>query len=140
MKNSISKKCSKCKRKKTVDSNFHKKGKKYQSKCKECVKAYHKKHYLKNKNKYKHQAKAKKKKLIKILWNLKDNPCVDCGNKFPPWVMQYDHIDSSNKDMAVGNLTNWGSEKRLREEIKKCELVCANCHADRTYLRAKGLL
>lgn len=55
-------------------------------------------------------------------------PCVDCGGTFPPCVMDYHHIDEGQKVESLGRaLSNW-SKARLLEEIKKCELVCSNCH------------
>lgn len=60
------------------------------------------------------------------------NPCTDCGLFYPPYVMQYDHLDSSTKEFGIATLP---SKERIIEEIAKCELVCANCHAIRTHNR-----
>jgi hypothetical protein len=62
-------------------------------------------------------------------------PCTDCGLFFPYYVTQYDHLDSSTKSNTCAALANGGSRLRLLEEIAKCELVCANCHAVRTHDR-----
>lgn len=36
----------------------------------------------------------------------------------------------------VGSMhTNGYSKRAIQEEAKKCDLVCANCHKDRTYRR-----
>jgi hypothetical protein len=35
----------------------------------------------------------------------------------------------------VSDLVRRGSRARVLEEIEKCELVCANCHAARTVRR-----
>ncbi len=69
--------------------------------------------------------------------DLKRAPCVDCGGSFPPWCMQFDHIDGAGVKRAnVSLLVAQGySEAAMVEEIAKCELVCANCHANRTYQR-----
>lgn len=63
----------------------------------------------------------------------KDRPCVDCGVKYPPYVMTFDHLDPSNKDFNIGIIGPTISKVRLIAEIAKCEVVCANCHAERTY-------
>ena len=66
---------------------------------------------------------------------MKDRPCADCGIQYPSWVMQFDHVRGEKKfDIAQASSA---SEKRLLEEIAKCEVVCANCHAERTYDRKK---
>jgi hypothetical protein len=63
---------------------------------------------------------------------LRDRPCMDCGNRFPPFVMQFDHRDPSTKTFLVSQ--TWLSSKaRIIREVAKCDIVCANCHRDRTY-------
>ena len=63
-------------------------------------------------------------------------PCTDCGNFYPHYVMQYDHI-GSDKVADVSRLVQAGtySIARIEAEIAKCELVCANCHAKRSWQR-----
>lgn len=68
-----------------------------------------------------------------LIDELKSEPCVDCGGKYPPYVMQFDHI-GDDKFRPVSEMTNYSLEKVLAE-ISKCELVCANCHAIRTHNR-----
>lgn len=61
---------------------------------------------------------------------LKSNPCVDCGQTFPPEAMDYDHF-RGDKVSGVSQMWSWSPEK-VQLEISKCELVCANCHRERT--------
>lgn len=62
-------------------------------------------------------------------------PCADCGEKYPYWVMQFDHRDPSKKKFRVsGRSASFGS-KEFMEEIAKCDIVCANCHATRSHTR-----
>ena len=68
-----------------------------------------------------------------MLDELKANPCVDCGGKFPPEAMDFDHINGE-KVKQVSALLKHGKPKLLAE-IAKCELVCANCHRVRTRAR-----
>lgn len=66
--------------------------------------------------------------------DLKDQPCMDCGGRFPPECMDFDHRDRSSKKMAVGTMMNKrASKKSILEEAAKCDLVCANCHRIRTH-------
>jgi hypothetical protein len=73
------------------------------------------------------------KKRREFLNSLKDKPCTDCGVKYPPYVMQWDHI-SNDKKYTISSIASASMEKILAE-IAKCELVCANCHAIRSYER-----
>lgn len=63
--------------------------------------------------------------------NLKLKPCTDCGVVYPSYVMDFDHVRGEKKfTLAYGK--NWSLNKVL-EELSKCELVCANCHRERTH-------
>lgn len=73
--------------------------------------------------------------LIEFIRALKDNPCTDCGLKYPYYVMEFDHT-SDDKIINVGQIASRGwSIARLEAEIAKCDLVCANCHRERTHKR-----
>lgn len=72
------------------------------------------------------------------MWTLKDKPCVDCKVKYAPWIMQFDHLKDKEIDVSNAVSKLW-SRERITQEVAKCELVCANCHADRTYKRQRGI-
>ena len=61
------------------------------------------------------------------------SPCTDCGISYPYYVMEFDHL--RDKANTVANITHSGSFENVKKEIKKCELVCANCHKTRTWQR-----
>jgi hypothetical protein len=65
------------------------------------------------------------------------NPCVDCGLYFHYSQMQFDHRPGEDKKREVSRLTG---RRTIWAEIAKCDLVCANCHALRTWKRQHGLL
>jgi len=65
----------------------------------------------------------------------RSRPCADCGGFFHPVAMTFDHLPGSQKRDDVSNLLRSGYRQVLLDEIAKCELVCANCHAVRTYMR-----
>lgn len=62
-------------------------------------------------------------------------PCTDCGRVYPPEAMQWDHLPGLPKLGDISSLRGAPREEVLAE-IAKCELVCANCHAARTYRRS----
>lgn len=66
-------------------------------------------------------------------------PCTDCGGTFHPAAMQWDHLPGHVKTADLAALGRRGGRKRVLEEIEKCELVCANCHATRPHLRREAL-
>jgi DNA-binding transcriptional ArsR family regulator len=65
------------------------------------------------------------------------NPCNDCGNFYPYFIMEYDHLDETTKKAPVSFLIKSAPFKEVEEEIAKCELVCSNCHKQRTWFRSK---
>jgi hypothetical protein len=93
-----------------------------------------KKHYEANKDYYKTKARKRQRETEAFVSSLKDKPCADCGEKYPPWVMDFDHV-SGNKLADIATLVKTGSRSRLLAEIEKCEVVCANCHRQRTHDR-----
>ncbi len=61
------------------------------------------------------------------------HPCLDCGDSFPPYVMEYDHV-RGEKRFNLGKMANHRREAVL-EELAKCELICCACHRVRTQAR-----
>ena len=97
---------------------------------------YVNKHYADHKEFYYARSQAQKAKLRKIIQDLKEkDPCVDCGVHYPSFVMQFDHRDAAIKVGCVSALMQTSSKKTVFDEIAKCDLVCANCHAMRTFSR-----
>jgi hypothetical protein len=62
-------------------------------------------------------------------------PCADCGEIFPHYVMDFDHRPGSDKRFNVSAVEKCPSDKAFGEEVAKCEVVCANCHRHRTFIR-----
>lgn len=58
--------------------------------------------------------------------NLLGGKCNRCGFDNPA-ALEFHHKDSSEKDFTIGNVANksWDS---IVDEVKKCELLCSNCH------------
>lgn len=93
-------------------------------------------HYHANKQPYLDRARAQKLELTRYVNELKaSTPCADCGVQYPPFVMEFDHRGGETKLNNVSALSRYGSRKRLDAEIAKCDIVCSNCHAIRTYKR-----
>ena len=74
---------------------------------------------------------------LEWLRKLKDVPCADCGGSFPYYVMTFDHVPERGPKLLTLGHTQQGrfSWAALRAEVEKCEVVCANCQAIRTYDR-----
>jgi hypothetical protein len=66
----------------------------------------------------------------------KNNPCASCKRFFHSWQMDFDHKDQTTKtDSVTAMIVRQEPIEHILEEIKKCDLVCANCHAERSSIQ-----
>jgi hypothetical protein len=64
--------------------------------------------------------------------------CSDCRNRFPHYVLEFDHRPGEQKiDNVTRVLKNYGADMAWKE-VAKCDIVCSNCHKIRTYIRENG--
>lgn len=99
------------------------------------ARAARRKHYDNNKEQYQARNRKKEESLKHFIIGVKSWPCLDCGCSYPSYVMQLDHLPGLTKKHEPAKLFKTGSWNATIEEIMKCELVCANCHAQRTHDR-----
>lgn len=80
-------------------------------------------------------AKRNRRRNMEFTTRLKEaTPCTDCGRKYPHYVMEFDHL--RDKHVQVSTLVQRPcSLEMIQDEIAKCEVVCANCHKERTHQR-----
>ena len=129
--------CGRCGLRKQLD-DFHRWNQRdgYAFWCKLCRKEYDHEYHARNRARRQEQAKERRRHLR--AWNNQiksTTPCTDCGLFFHPVAMTWDHLPGTEKLTEVSNLVRGGKTIKARKEIEKCELVCANCHAVRSYLR-----
>lgn len=79
--------------------------------------------------------KSRRRK-AQMVEEFKNRPCADCGNEYPSYVMDLDHLPGHEKLANISRLVGEGASwERLKAELEKCEVVCANCHRERTHSR-----
>lgn len=94
--------------------------------------------YLKNKEKHKADRIKRQNRNRDFVKNFKNGkPCHDCKQLFPSYVMDFDHRDGETKLFNLSLVTTQSLET-IKKEIKKCDVVCANCHRIRTFMRLHG--
>lgn len=107
--------------------------------CPPCKKTYNSAWYETHKDEQKARARVNarkhRKRVEDFLAKLKAVPCKDCGKSYPRHVMDFDHVRGT-KLFSLGYAANHGhSLKAIEKETKKCEVVCANCHRQRSHER-----
>jgi hypothetical protein len=111
--------------------------------CRQAKRAYEREYYHNNPkrkknviaraNKVKHSLKEKGKGIIKIF---KSRPCMDCKVAYPSYVMDLDHRDKTKKEFTISMWTcGTLNLESLQTELNKCDVVCSNCHRERTNSR-----
>lgn len=75
---------------------------------------------------------------FKRMWKLKQLPCTDCGLRWHPHAMTFDHRDrkglkykttktGSLKPVSIGECLYW-NPTAFNEQLKLMDVVCRNCH------------
>lgn len=128
--------CSRCKISKPLEEfNFRHKAKGVRhGYCKECGKILTRSHYRRNKRQYLEKNLQSFQKRREFVRQMKNKPCADCGITYPYYVMDFDHRENEIKEFGLNAVTQ-KAINALKREIAKCDVVCANCHRERTYQR-----
>ena len=134
--------CVRCKRRRTLERDFYfdRVNNRFLSHCKPCdrasVAARSRKAREDGDPVYEARQRRwndKRREISRATRNaIKSVPCKDCGRSYPPYVMQFDHLDAKTKVADVSQLRD---RSRIVKEAAKCDVVCANCHAERTHRR-----
>ncbi len=107
----------------------------YQTYCVPCRREYRRNHYLQNKAYYFRKVREQEARCKRMIRAAKARPCTDCGIQYAPWQMDYDHVKGSKRMGLACKGSSTFTLRSVRAEIAKCEVVCANCHRDRTHFR-----
>jgi len=66
-----------------------------------------------------------KERLVKAF----DNKCAICRKSFPQEVFDFHHVNPEEKKFGLGTIrSNCISWEKIVVEIRKCVMLCANCH------------
>jgi len=84
-------------------------------------------------NKERARLKADFQKKQAVINELKSKPCMDCKIQFLPCAMQFDHRRGIKRFRISAAALGKYTQRQFQEELDKCDLVCANCHAVRTW-------
>lgn len=108
--------CSKCKESKILSDFYSRRGKSGSScYCKICS----------NKNAIERQRKFK----INCI-EYKGGCCLICGYKKCVAALEFHHQDASKKDFTIATEGLKKFDDRIKKELDKCILACANCHRE----------
>lgn len=81
-----------------------------------------------NKGTYRHVKLFRERKKQKAVEYL-GGKCRVCGYNKHYKMLEFHHLDPSQKDFGISSKASWGFEK-IKTEIEKCALLCPNCHRE----------
>jgi endogenous inhibitor of DNA gyrase (YacG/DUF329 family) len=106
--------CTNCNQERPVSSFYKRKNRNYNSYCRTCRSEYQRNRY-----------NALKLKAV----NLLGGKCSKCGYNKNLAAIDFHHLNPEDKDPNWNNIfkQSWNI---IQEELKKCTVVCSNCHAE----------
>ena len=148
VKNSKKIKCEVCEKKKLVSEFYFANLIKYDNVCKLCIIEKRNKYAKENRLKINNRTAMKRKKdIIKWLkyfklkgWDI----CSKCGYNKCFVAIEFHHKNPKGKKFRIGrfyslHVCNDINIKKVETEIKKCTILCANCHREEHYKKSKGV-
>jgi hypothetical protein len=122
--------CTGCKNEKD-EEEFHFKDQtkiKRHTECKSCQKVRANSHYLIHKKRYKEDARKRRIEFRNWFNKFKSTlKCKECGENHIA-VLDFHHLDPTKKEKGITNLVASNSRTKLELELKKCIVLCSNCH------------
>lgn len=74
--------------------------------------------------------RKRRKKVRQMSIKDKGGKCQLCGYDRCMVAMEFHHLDSSGKDFSISQKGYTRSWKKVKEELDKCIMLCANCHRE----------
>lgn len=102
--------------------------------CKDCHNDYQKKFYKKNPWSTSDYGVRRKLAIRKLITDAKSIPCTDCHISYPYYVMEFDHLRDKKFNLSGAAIKHYSLDN-VKNEMAKCDVVCANCHRERTFNR-----
>lgn len=106
--------CLTCNIKKS-QNEFYKRGKKYMSHCKNCYQSL-----------YSAKRKSQKQQAVDYL----GGKCSNCGYDKCLNALEFHHLNPLTKEINPSQLMRFSSLDKIKLELDKCVLLCANCHRE----------
>lgn len=74
--------------------------------------------------------KRRRKEIKKKAIEYKGGKCQLCGYDKYEGAMDFHHLDPNKKDFAISAKGITRAWEKVKEELDKCVLLCANCHRE----------
>ena len=72
----------------------------------------------------------RRKKIRHMAVEYKDGLCQICGYNRCLEAMEFHHLNGSDKDFGISHKGYTRGWKKVKAELDKCMMLCANCHRE----------
>ncbi len=108
--------CPSCKENCNIEDFYQRRGKQNSSTyCKKCTSI---------------QTIKRTQNLKKLMVEYKGGQCEKCGYNTYIGALEFHHLNPKEKDFHPSQLKKYTFDDRVKKELDKCILVCANCHRE----------
>ena len=73
---------------------------------------------------------ARRKKVRQMAVSYKGGKCENCGYDRCIDALEFHHVDPTRKDFNISSKGYTRSWKKVKSELDKCRILCANCHRE----------
>lgn len=99
----------------------------YYQRNKDKIAEYQRRYRKENKEFLRVRNKNKRRERLLEAVEMLGGKCQRCQQEYDPVCYDFHHTDPSQKELTIGE-NMLLSKERLFNEVKKCVLLCANCH------------
>ena len=125
--------CTKCGKEKDESKFSKKRNNELQPICKECKREYDRNWYIDNKKRRDNLNKRAKERIVRNKKFVREYKlsigCQICGYKKTYYALEFHHEKDNDKKYNISLMKTLSIETILKE-IKKCKVVCSNCHRE----------
>jgi transcription elongation factor Elf1 len=72
----------------------------------------------------------RREKVRRMAVEYKGGRCQVCGHERCIEALEFHHLDPTQKDFGISHKGYTRSWEKVKEEVDKCILLCANCHRE----------
>jgi 5-methylcytosine-specific restriction endonuclease McrA len=72
----------------------------------------------------------RRKKLKELAIEYKGGKCERCGYCKSHRALEFHHLNPAEKDFGIGDKGHTRSFEKIKVELDKCIMLCANCHRE----------
>lgn len=77
--------------------------------------------------------KNRRKRIKEELLEYKGGKCQLCGYQKCSSALDFHHLNPEEKDFSLSTTSSYKNIDKMKQEVDKCILVCANCHREIHY-------